>query len=115
MASRFLIQVKLGANEPREIRVLDESQYEATDWVPVPSQWTDHPLEVQLAAVCRASEEVLDMLKMAAQVAYSVLLNDEEFDVHGFLERQPVLLAEAKANRLGETLSATPSSKPPRL
>ena len=115
MASRFLIQIKVGSDEPREARVVDEDQSEATPWVGVPTPWTSFPLEVQLAAVCQASDEVLDMLQMAAQVAYSVLLNDETFDVHGFLERQPSLLADVKATRLEETLPSTLASKPPRL
>lgn len=115
MASRFLIQIKVGDDEPRELRVVDEDQSETTPWVTIPAQWASFPLEVQLAAVCQASDEVLDMLQMAAQVAYSVLLNDETFDVHGFLERQPFLLADVKATRLEETLPSTLASKPPRL
>ena len=115
MASRFLIQIKVGDDEPRELRVVDEDQSEATPWVGVPTPWANFPLEVQLAAVCQVSKEVLEMLQMAAQVAYSVLLNDENFDVHGFLERQPSLLADVKATRLEETLPSTLASKPPRL
>lgn len=116
MTFRFFIQFKTHPDEPLEARVVDEDQSDVTPWVPVPEKWVTHPYEVQLAAVCQASDEVLSMLHTAAQVAHVVFLNNEEFNLEDFMERRPTLLAEVMSHHLEQAIpEANHGNKGPRL
>lgn len=119
MASRFFIQFNSpGPRSKLRVRVHDEDQSEFTSWCDLPSALKSANREVQLAAACEKSAEILSELEEAAKIAYIVFIHDQNmedvyFNVHTFLEHRQALL---NAHRLEQGLTPAPDKpKIPRL
>lgn len=97
MASKFLIDIRRSSspNRPPKVRVVDDSLDESTGWKSIPKRYQDASDEVILAVASQQSPSIREMLETASSVAYAVYVNEDDFDLHGFLPRVSSIVAKA--------------------
>lgn len=101
MASKFDIEIETAPADPDSpvhaslVKVIDHDQDEDTGFQLVELPRGDLTPSHILAHAYRQHECIAEMLDAAVSVAYAVYLNEDDFDVHGFVPSIDALISQS--------------------